>query len=223
MLKTFDELSDEESLCKYCSATDYGEHKSCITPNGYYWCEGAHCEDAYRELEEMNFDAAKDNAINQIKSEIKSKIELTYSDERELKDEIKNEIKERVYDSIIKEVGDKYADKFNDYVENQLSKNPERLSSLQNIIKCEVSENLYENLYSSIRNEVIGQVKDATTQLCNLIGNNSVKVKDSNKTISKEEYEDLLDRDRKLSALEAGGVDNWEWYGESLAQYYNEE
>lgn len=42
-----------------------------------------------RELEEMNFDAAKDNAINQIKSEIKSKIELTYSDERELKDEIK--------------------------------------------------------------------------------------------------------------------------------------
>ena len=49
MLKTFDELSDEESLCKYCSATDYGEHKSCITPNGYYWCEGAHCEDAYRE------------------------------------------------------------------------------------------------------------------------------------------------------------------------------
>ena len=66
-----------------------------------------------RELEEMNFDAAKDNVINQIKSEIKSKIELTYSDERELKDEIKNEIKERVYDSIIKEVGDKYADKFN--------------------------------------------------------------------------------------------------------------
>lgn len=49
------------------------------------------------------------------------------------------------------------------------------------------------------------------------------KIKDSNKTISKEEYEDLLDRDRKLSALEAGGVDNWEWYGESLAQYYNEE
>lgn len=86
-----------------------------------------------------------------------------------------------------------------------------------------MSENLYEDLYSSIRNEVIGQVKDATTQLCNLIGNNSVNVKDSNKTISKEEYENLLDRNRKLSALEAGGVDNWEWYGESLSQYYNEE
>ena len=77
-------------------------------------------------------------------------------------------------------------------------------------------------MYDSIRNEVIGQVKDTTAQLCNLISNNSVNVKGSNKTISKEEYEDLLDRDRKLSALEAGGVDNWEWYEESLSQYYNE-
>ncbi len=175
-----------------------------------------------RELEEMNFDAAKDNAINQIKSEIKSKIELTYSDERELKDEIKNEIKERVYDSLIKEIGDKYADKFNDYIEKQLSKNPDRLSLLENIIKKEVSENLYGDLYGSIREEVIGQVKDATAQLCNLIGNNSFNIKGSNKTISKEEYEDLLDRDKKLSALEAGGVDNWEGYGESLSQYCNE-
>ena len=54
MLKTFDELSEEGSLCKYCSATDYGEHKSCITPNGYYWCEGAYCEDAYREYLDDN-------------------------------------------------------------------------------------------------------------------------------------------------------------------------
>ena len=90
-------------------------------------------------------------------------------------------------------------------------------------IKDELSERLYDDLYSSIRNEVIGQVRDTTAQLCNLIGGNSVKVKGSNKTISKEEYEDLLDRDRKLSALEAGGVDNWEWYSDSLAQYYGED
>ena len=50
-----------------------------------------------RELEEMNFNAVKDNVVNQVKTEIKSKIALTYSDERELKDEIKNEIKEKVY------------------------------------------------------------------------------------------------------------------------------
>jgi len=32
-------------------------------------------------------------------------------------------------------------------------------------------------------------------------------------TISKKEYEALLDRDQFLSALERAGVDNWEGYG----------
>lgn len=54
MLKTFDELSEEESLCQYCSATGYGEYKSCATPNGYYWCEGAYCKDAYKEYLDGN-------------------------------------------------------------------------------------------------------------------------------------------------------------------------
>jgi hypothetical protein len=31
-------------------------------------------------------------------------------------------------------------------------------------------------------------------------------------TISREEYQRLRDRDRKLSQLEADGVDNWEGY-----------
>ena len=35
-------------------------------------------------------------------------------------------------------------------------------------------------------------------------------------TITKREYLNLLKRDAKLGFLEAGGVDNWEWYGESL-------
>lgn len=38
--------------------------------------------------------------------------------------------------------------------------------------------------------------------------------------ITKAEYERLLDRDEKLTALEEGGVDNWEWYEESLKDYY---
>ncbi len=49
MLKTFNELSEEENLCEYCSATNYGEYKSYSIPNGYYWCEGTYCESAYRE------------------------------------------------------------------------------------------------------------------------------------------------------------------------------
>lgn len=46
--------------------------------------------------------------------------------------------------------------------------------------------------------------------------------KDTNVTISREEYDRLCDRDAKLSALEAGGVDNWEWYSESLREYWAE-
>ncbi len=35
-------------------------------------------------------------------------------------------------------------------------------------------------------------------------------------TISKKEYFDLRLASAKLLMLESGGVDNWEWYGESL-------
>lgn len=34
--------------------------------------------------------------------------------------------------------------------------------------------------------------------------------------ITEERYEELLDAEKKLDALEAGGVDNWQWYGDSL-------
>lgn len=34
--------------------------------------------------------------------------------------------------------------------------------------------------------------------------------------ISKERYDDLLHAEEVLAALYAGGVDNWEWYSESL-------
>lgn len=39
-------------------------------------------------------------------------------------------------------------------------------------------------------------------------------------TISKETYEILLDSNRKLNALECGGVDNWEGYDYSLSEFY---
>ena len=35
-------------------------------------------------------------------------------------------------------------------------------------------------------------------------------------TISKREYLNLRLRKEEMRRLEAGGVDNWEWYGESL-------
>lgn len=39
-------------------------------------------------------------------------------------------------------------------------------------------------------------------------------------TISKEEYDDLLRSQTILDMLEAHGVDNWEWYGDAMHEYY---
>jgi len=46
---------------------------------------------------------------------------------------------------------------------------------------------------------------------------------EDNITINKKEYDALQKDSRKLAALEAGGVDNWEWYGESLKDFWAEE
>lgn len=44
-------------------------------------------------------------------------------------------------------------------------------------------------------------------------------------TISLEEYESLKDDSFKLCCLEAGGLDNWEWYYDSLKDggYFTDE
>lgn len=41
-------------------------------------------------------------------------------------------------------------------------------------------------------------------------------------TITKREYLELQKQSLKLSYLERGGVDNWEWYGESLDNEYDD-
>lgn len=42
-------------------------------------------------------------------------------------------------------------------------------------------------------------------------------------TIPKSEYDSLVRSSRMLAALEAGGVDNWEWYSESLSEFWDDE
>lgn len=39
---------------------------------------------------------------------------------------------------------------------------------------------------------------------------------DKDITITRQEYFELQCDSTKLAMLEAGGVDNWDWYGESL-------
>jgi len=42
-------------------------------------------------------------------------------------------------------------------------------------------------------------------------------------TISKSQYDELVRDSKKLAALEAAGVDNWEYYGDALSTFYAEE
>lgn len=44
-----------------------------------------------------------------------------------------------------------------------------------------------------------------------------------NVTLSEERYHELLEAERKLAALEAAGVDNWEYYGEAMRPFHEEE
>ena len=41
-------------------------------------------------------------------------------------------------------------------------------------------------------------------------------------TITRAQYNLLVHRDKFLGALESGGVDNWEWYSESINEHYPE-
>ena len=42
-------------------------------------------------------------------------------------------------------------------------------------------------------------------------------------TITKKEYEELLDSQKMLNALESAGVDNWEGYDFAMELYRDEE
>ena len=170
-----------------------------------------------RELAETNFEEAKAEAVNSIKNDIKKKISVTYSDECALMREIKEEIKEKVFASLIKEVSGCYLNQFDTYVEAQLSKNPDRLKTLEEEIKESVSNELYKDLFSTVRNDASQKAKEIVMNMMNVANNNTVNISGSNDTITEDEINELRHRDAILSALEAGGVDNWQWYEEALS------
>lgn len=176
-----------------------------------------------RELAETNFDEAKSEAVNSIKNDIKKKISVTYSDECALMREIKEEIKEKVFASLIKEVSGCYLNQFDEYLTAQLCKNPDRLKTLEEEIKESVSNELYKDLFSTVRNDASQKAKEIVMNMMNVANNNTVNISGSKDTITKDEIEKLRHRDAVLSALEAGGVDNWEWYGESLSALEDDE
>lgn len=161
-----------------------------------------------RELAEYDFQATADSVVRDLKSGLKKEIQLSYSNIADLKNEVKDEIKNKVYDEVLRETKEKYLTQFERYIEEQLLKNPDRLESLTKQIKHEAIEELYKDLYSSVRSDI----KDKLDSVLNAISGTGVKVVGSNLTLSQEEYEELLESDKMLSALERAGVDNWEGY-----------
>lgn len=51
---------------------------------------------------------------------------------------------------------------------------------------------------------------------------NKTETPEEKVTISKKEYDSLIKSQHILNALEQGGVDNWEWYGDSIRDYFKE-
>lgn len=97
--------------------------------------------------------------------------------------------------------------------EKTLSDNKEEIRKMDAIVEnrkalTEIVIKDYDKLTSDI--------KELESQKNLIIVGSDVKIEYS-------EYEQLLKRDEKLTALENGGVDNWEWYFESLKNYFEDE
>lgn len=62
----------------------------------------------------------------------------------------------------------------------------------------------------SVRRQTLSELQDSISDL---------KSEDVSSMVSKTELQRLNKRDFMLTCLENGGVDNWEWWGESLKDY----
>lgn len=177
-----------------------------------------------KEMSEMTFDGITSSAISEVKTEMKNKISLTYKDEYELKDEIKKEIKEKIYQKLVEDIKDDYKKKYEDAFSKDITNAFDRAEDeIVDELKFQVADKLYINLYSEIKNDVKSKINSSVSELINAVTGNNIKVKDTQNIVTKEEYDKLLHRNEVLTALENGGVDNWEWYGESLENYFGKD
>jgi len=75
--------------------------------------------------------------------------------------------------------------------------------------------NLSRSAEFNLRNTAKAGVKKLSDEYNSMI----IEIQDysrKNQQISKRDYNKLISDQKILEALKAGGVDNWEWYGESL-------
>lgn len=97
--------------------------------------------------------------------------------------------------------------------EKQLSDNKEEIRKIDAIV---------ENR-KSLTEIVIKDYEKLEADIKAMESQKKLIIVDSEVKISYADYQELLDRNEKLTALENGGVDNWEWYSESLKNYLKED
>ena len=71
MKLSFEEMQDQERLCKYCAPTEYGEKSFIVTPNGYNACEGTWCKEAYDDYLESEDEEEVENELRYYLNQIK--------------------------------------------------------------------------------------------------------------------------------------------------------
>jgi hypothetical protein len=81
----------------------------------------------------------------------------------------------------------------------------------EEINSLELSREAADNMLKTSRNG-INKLQEKHNKII-------IEIGCGNQKITMHEYQELLKRDKKLTALERGGVDNWEWYEESLKEF----
>lgn len=182
-----------------------------------------------KELTDITYDNIEKSVIAEVRATLIKRFDLDWSDRMKIKDEIKEEAKDKIFKSVKNDIASDIKSKQKrefDEIVHQLSKDNENyIKEMENKIVEKAVGELYSNLVSKAQKELNQKLEQFTYKLMNNVGGNNVVVSDSGKekVITKSEYDELIKRDEILSALENGGVDNWEWYGESIKQYFGDE
>lgn len=187
--------------------------------------EGIKCG-VIKELTDIAYENIEREATKQAKDELLRRTELNWSDKSNLKDEVKNEIKDKVFKLLIDEIRTGQKEKFDKIINETFKNDEEFINKLKNEIVNKTVERVYDSLIYDAQKKINKKLDQFTSKLINNLGGNNITIsegKDKEQYITKEEYDELIHRNEILEALEQGGVDNWEWYGESISQYFDDE
>lgn len=162
------------------------------------------------------------DGIRQVKENI-----FGYRQERDIVEDIKKTIVEktadRLYNEIFKDKYEQIKTKVDESISMAIVKIQDNINNTTAKAENKIINACIDKLFDKYEDRVKKQVQTHGVLLFEklLNGGNDIKTlsnisSDKYATIDKSEYAMLKSRDRRLTALENGGVDNWEWYGEAL-------